>query len=106
MQRYIEKIPVFEAAQWTTDTEKIIEISGWLGQSGWPLLTQSEVDAPPSPARKQGHFLNEDGTLRIQWPEDRNDVPVGHWVVLGKRYNDIRPWSDEAFNFTYDQYGS
>lgn len=106
VNQFKEKIPIFEAAKWSADNEEIVEISEWLGQNQWPLLTEEQMAMDPASNRPQGHFINEDGTLRIQWPEDQTDIPVGHWVVMGRRYHDITPWDDEAFNFTYDQYGS
>jgi hypothetical protein len=107
VQRFKEKIPVFEAVQWLGDADNIEEVSDWLTENEWPWLDGEQRSADPSPDRQQGHYIDPEGNqLVIIWPEDMNTVPIGHWIVKNRRYNYLEFIDNEEFNYKYETYGS
>lgn len=106
VQSFVKKVPVFEAAKWSTDNAEKIEISDWLAANEWPMLSSEQLEMEPAPSRPQGHAFDETDGLIIQWPEDIKTVTVGEWIVMNRRYHDLEFFNDETFNYDYDQYGS
>lgn len=105
--QFKEKIPVFEAGQWTDDNEGIMAISEWLTANEWPLLEDEEVNTGDvGVERKQGHAVLDTGELHIQYPQDFNLVQIGSWVVMSRRYHYLEFLSNEDFAYKYEQYGS
>ena len=104
--QFKEKVPIFEAAQWSTDPDEMLATSEWLSANEWPWLDEASLPEP-GPERAQGHFIDaETNALVIIWPEDRKDVEPGEWIVKNRRYNELNFMNNEVFNYEYEQYGS